>query len=93
MSYNRDTKTISSGNGNGVSVYDVQQALTEYGTRDVATLCESQKVNIWAKHKPLPVNALDTATGELTKTVTMRTVVKEGDNYVARDKTYSVFPR
>lgn len=93
MSYNRDTKTISSGNGNGVSVYDVQQALVEYDTNDVATLCESRKVNIWAKHKPLPVNALDTATGELTKTVTMRTVVKEGDNYVARDKTYSVFPK
>lgn len=55
MSYNRDTKTISSGNGNGVSVYDVQQALVEYDTNDVATLCESQEVNPWARHKPIYV--------------------------------------
>ena len=36
-----------------VSIHDVQQALGISGGGDLATLCKSDRINIWAKYKPV----------------------------------------
>lgn len=48
MSYNSETGIISA----PVSIDDVKAALGEY-SNDVATLCKSTNINMWAKYKPV----------------------------------------
>lgn len=48
MSYNSETGIISA----PVSIDDVKQALGE-SSNDLATLCKSEKINIWSKYKPI----------------------------------------
>ena len=47
MSYNSETGIISA----PVSIDDVKQALGE-SSNDLATLCKSKNINMWAKYKP-----------------------------------------
>lgn len=49
MSYNSTTKVISE---QEVSIHDVQQALNE-STTDLGYLCKSNKINMWARNKPI----------------------------------------
>lgn len=48
MSYNSENGIISA----PVSIDDVKRALGE-SSNDLATLCKSENINIWSKHKPI----------------------------------------
>ena len=55
MSYNSETGIISA----PVSIDDVKRALGE-SSNDLATLCKSNNINMWAKYKPIVYNNLIT---------------------------------
>ena len=43
-----------------VSISDIQNAIGTSGGGDLATLCKSNNIKMWAKWKPVPKSLIDT---------------------------------